>query len=690
MNVIGQIQTSRGAWLARRDPIRLGSLTLRPSSLEVAGPTETVTLEPRCMKVLVTLCDHLGATVSRDAMIDQCWDGRIVSDAALNRSIAQVRKAQALDPALEIETIPRIGYRLKAPADGAAARVAPPPVPEAPRKRTWLFVTAGVAAVSVALLSWLLLPRSEWRGDQVRPAVTDPGVESYPALSPNGDRLAYAKLSPDGRWHLFVKSVDGAQGRQLTATTASDTWPSWRGDGEALAFVRVAGRKCAVVVLDLITSNQTELTSCDPDHIGHPTFAGPERLLYSDALPGTDQHAVYSLSLGDRTARPLSTPPAGAHGDMDPIVSPDGRHVVFRRVQAWGVDFLMVADLAPDGGLANVRALTDDGWKAHGVAWSSDGRAVIYSSNRGGDWGLWLVGVAGGKPQRISLGTTAITKIGGGPDGRLAVETYHARSDLRWLGEGSASVKSVMADVWTLSIGPKGDLAYVSNESGSPELWTQSSDQPTRLTHLKSSYLHDTVWNVAGDGIAFIAVHNRAPQIFMLPLRSGVPVQLTDVPGDKANPAFLTPSRMIWLGRGQHGWRLVTMDTGGKTAPAPQDGLGQDWTALKSGPGSVVGIKSGDPYLYRISLDNGVVRADRTRLQCPDTPFAVAKDGIVVARGTGLVLRRWEGTQHELIRGDDDAQPPAELAVDPKTGRVLAVDRSGNQSDLALMTLSRR
>jgi Tol biopolymer transport system component len=690
MNVIGQIQTSRGAWLAHRASIRLGALTIRPSSLEVAGPAETVTLEPRCMKVLVTLCDHHGGTVSRDAMIDQCWDGRIVSDAALNRSIAQVRKALALDPTLEIETIPRIGYRLKAPLEDATAAESSAPVAHAPRKRKWpLLAAAAVAVSAIALVSWLRLSRSEWRGDQVRPIVTDPGVESYPAISPNGDRVAYAKQFPDGRWHLFVKSIDGSPPRQLTTSAGSETWPSWREDGEALAFVRTAGPQCAIVLLDLITSNQTDLVACDPDHIGHPSFAGPQRLLYSDALPGTDQHAVYTLDLGDRTVRPVSAPPFGAHGDMDPIVSPDGQHAVFRRVQAWGVDFLMAADVTPRG-LANVRALTDDGWKAHGVAWASDGRAVIYSSNRGGDWGLWLVGIGGGKPERISLGTTAITKIGGGPDGRLAVETLHARSDLRWLGADAGAVKSVMADVWTVSVGPKGELAYVSNESGSPELWTQTGDKPAQQTHLKSSYLHDTVWSPAGDGIAFIAVHDRAPQIFRLPLRSGVPVRLTDVPGDKANPAFLSDGRLIWLGRGPHGWQLVTMDAGGNTAPVAESSLGQDWTALKSGPGGVIGMRSGDPWLYRISADKGRVRADRTPVKRPDTPFAVAKDGIVVARGTSLVLVRWEGTQRELIRGDDDAQPPAELAVDPGTARILALDRSGNQSDLALITLSRR
>ena len=120
------------------------------------------------------------------------------------------------------------------------------------------------------------------------------------------------------------------------------------------------------------------------------------------------------------------------------------------------------------------------------------------------------------------------------------------------------------------------------------------------------------------------------------------------------------------------------------------DRLGQDWTELKSGPGGVIGVRSDDPYLYRIGVDKGVVRADKTPLLRPDTPFAAAKDGIVVANGAGLTLMRWDGTQRDLVRGSSSAQPPAELAVDPRDGRILVLDRSGNQSDLALITLLRR
>jgi tetratricopeptide (TPR) repeat protein len=66
------------------------------------------------MQVLVAL--HLASpdVVSRDDLIAQCWDGRIVSDDAMNGAIKKLRRLSEADQAafFHIETIPRVGYRL--------------------------------------------------------------------------------------------------------------------------------------------------------------------------------------------------------------------------------------------------------------------------------------------------------------------------------------------------------------------------------------------------------------------------------------------------------------------------------------------------------------------------------------------------------------------------------------------------
>jgi len=66
---------------------------VRPAALEVEYEGQVVSLEPRVMKVLVALRRGEGQPVSRDELIDLCWGGRVVTEGAVNRCVAQLRKA---------------------------------------------------------------------------------------------------------------------------------------------------------------------------------------------------------------------------------------------------------------------------------------------------------------------------------------------------------------------------------------------------------------------------------------------------------------------------------------------------------------------------------------------------------------------------------------------------------------------
>lgn len=66
------------------------------------------------MQVLIALVEADGAVVSRDDLIQRCWEGRVVSEDAINRCIGQLRRLakNGDEPCFAIECIPRVGYRL--------------------------------------------------------------------------------------------------------------------------------------------------------------------------------------------------------------------------------------------------------------------------------------------------------------------------------------------------------------------------------------------------------------------------------------------------------------------------------------------------------------------------------------------------------------------------------------------------
>jgi DNA-binding winged helix-turn-helix (wHTH) protein/dienelactone hydrolase len=144
--------------LAREGGFEVGGLRVRPATREVEGTAGTETLEPRVMQVLVALAQRQGEVLSRDELIARCWAGRVVSDDAVHRCIARLRRLAQTHGGFAVETIPRVGYRvttLPAPAALASASTA-----QTRRAAARLKISAAaVAALAVAAAAaWVTLP----------------------------------------------------------------------------------------------------------------------------------------------------------------------------------------------------------------------------------------------------------------------------------------------------------------------------------------------------------------------------------------------------------------------------------------------------------------------------------------------------------------------------------------------------
>ena len=110
--------------LAREPDFELGALKVRPAvrQVEISGRAET--LEPRILQVLVALSRRRGEVVSREELIETCWNGVVVGEDSLNRCVYRLRKLGESSGAFEVETIPKVGYRLHVAGPAGAATMA--------------------------------------------------------------------------------------------------------------------------------------------------------------------------------------------------------------------------------------------------------------------------------------------------------------------------------------------------------------------------------------------------------------------------------------------------------------------------------------------------------------------------------------------------------------------------------------
>lgn len=100
--------------LAHEKSFRIAGADVHPPTREICFAGQTTIIEPRVMQLLVALRRAGGAVVSKDDLLQSCWDGRIVGEDAINRVVSRLRGIAANEAGRQfrIETITKVGYRL--------------------------------------------------------------------------------------------------------------------------------------------------------------------------------------------------------------------------------------------------------------------------------------------------------------------------------------------------------------------------------------------------------------------------------------------------------------------------------------------------------------------------------------------------------------------------------------------------
>jgi DNA-binding winged helix-turn-helix (wHTH) protein len=92
---------------------RFGEVEFLPLNLQLTVAGQARPLEPKALRLLTFLIENRGRVVPKEEIVRVVWEETAVTDNALTRAVAQIRKAlddDAKEPKY-IETVPTVGYR---------------------------------------------------------------------------------------------------------------------------------------------------------------------------------------------------------------------------------------------------------------------------------------------------------------------------------------------------------------------------------------------------------------------------------------------------------------------------------------------------------------------------------------------------------------------------------------------------
>ena len=230
--------------LAHCQPFRLGPVEVVPASrsLQVFG-ADPVAIQPLAMRVLIALAAAGGETRSRDDLVEACWSQRIVGDDAVHRIISTLRRdlAQVSGGAVAIETIPKVGYRLRVDGDLADSATEAVGSGSAKVARPWLGGLLLLAGIVSAGVLTAMRPNDNVTAIAVVAdghASSSEGARFASGLS--GDLARLASTMPS---LAFVEADGGLAGERLVLRVALDTKANLPS-----AHVRLIDNKAGAVV----------------------------------------------------------------------------------------------------------------------------------------------------------------------------------------------------------------------------------------------------------------------------------------------------------------------------------------------------------------------------------------------------------------------------------------------------------
>ena len=292
-------------------------------------------------------------------------------------------------------------------------------MPARPERRWYTVAVAlGIVAVAAAV-AW-----SRWSRTgippppmQVRSVTGLDGYEMMPSLSPDGNQVAFAwNGDKDGsNVDVYVSMVGTPAVHRLTTHPAMDVFPRWSPDGRQIAFVREwtdhAGR---VYVVSPLGGPERKLSDFDA-HFDRVAVFGdlswsPDGRYVAAARSSTQREGestgIYLIPVEGGEPRLVTQAKAPA-SDRDPAISHDGRRLAYFSCAncCWGgCDVMTVeldAELRPMGA---PRRLTSMNSQMEGLAWTRDGRSLVFRRLTGILYYLWRVDVDGrNPPERIEV-----------------------------------------------------------------------------------------------------------------------------------------------------------------------------------------------------------------------------------------------------------------------------------------------
>jgi len=223
--------------------------------------------------------------------------------------------------------------------------------------------------------------------------------DSTPAVSPDGNSLAFVRSTSGEGADIFLSDLSGANPRRLTFDDRAIRGIAWTRDGQDLLYTGLRTRGWRLWRLPAYGGSPRDLIIAGGEAQYVAVSPVGNRLVYT-VTPTVS--AIWRASLGGNPEKPEEHVIIRSPGrEKGPRYSPDGKSIADISDQT-GNDEIWLSDAE---GRNRVQVTSFKGPDLARIRWSPDGKSLIFDANGGQGEDLYIVpGAAGAKPVRVQTG----------------------------------------------------------------------------------------------------------------------------------------------------------------------------------------------------------------------------------------------------------------------------------------------
>jgi Tol biopolymer transport system component len=232
---------------------------------------------------------------------------------------------------------------------------------------------------------------------------------SQPAVSPDGETIAYARLPSDFSTpsEIYTLAREGGTPKALVTLEGSNTAPAWSPDGTEIAFAHQApeGGVSNIYKINLSSKTITQLThlSEEPTNAAGAPAWSPDgtKIAFIESTDASGFGLAVMDSDGSDIKKIVTT---GMVADVG--WSHDGTHLFYTRDERTETSAFQIYTIAADG--TENKAITEDSYQKPELAVSPDGMKIIFM--RGGkprelgNYSVWEMNTDGTEQEQLTSG----------------------------------------------------------------------------------------------------------------------------------------------------------------------------------------------------------------------------------------------------------------------------------------------